>query len=194
MLSHLVNWGLVPRPSLHESGRRLVKCCHTVGQASILVGCCLATKFLNLNNISRMGGDGSGCGIGLLGVTSNKLVPFPRQNVFGLMLHRLGNVTHYVHWYCPEVKCSTKVGINLSQYTSQHTTHHTLTPYEISFIHATVITCTHTSWLCGGRRRGGACSRVGSGDSVMIFISCEYTKCKDLTLTTEFQRQGDKNK
>ena len=27
-----------------------------------------------------MGGDGNGCGIGLLGVTSNKLVTFPRQN------------------------------------------------------------------------------------------------------------------
>ena len=27
-----------------------------------------------------MGGDGSGCGSGLLGVTSNKQVTFPRQN------------------------------------------------------------------------------------------------------------------
>ena len=27
-----------------------------------------------------MGGDDSGCDIGLLGVTSNKLVTFPRQN------------------------------------------------------------------------------------------------------------------
>ena len=35
---------------------------------------------MNLNNISRMGGDGSECGIGLLGVTSNKLVTFSRQN------------------------------------------------------------------------------------------------------------------
>ena len=40
-----------------------------------------------------MGGGDNGCGIGLLGVTSNKLVTFPRQNCqylpFGLMLLRL---------------------------------------------------------------------------------------------------------
>ena len=28
-----------------------------------------------------MGGDGNGCGIGLLGVTSNKLVTFPRRPI-----------------------------------------------------------------------------------------------------------------
>ena len=52
----------------------------------MFVGCCLATKSLNLNNMKYygMGGGDSGCGIGLLGVTSNKLVTFPR---------RLGNVT-----------------------------------------------------------------------------------------------------
>ena len=37
--------------------------------------------------MSRMCRDGSGYGIRLLGVTSNKLVTFPRQN----MLLRLGN-------------------------------------------------------------------------------------------------------
>ena len=41
----------------------------------ILVGCCLATKSLNSSKVG-----GSRCGIGLLGVTSNKLVTFPRQN------------------------------------------------------------------------------------------------------------------
>ena len=41
-----------------------------------------------------MGGGDNGCGIWLLGVTSNKLVTFPEQySPFGLMLLRLGNVT-----------------------------------------------------------------------------------------------------
>ena len=42
-----------------------------------------------------MGGGDNGCGIWLLGVTSNKIVTFPRQQYspFGLMLLHLGNVT-----------------------------------------------------------------------------------------------------
>ena len=66
---------------------------NNVGQ---LVGCCLVTKSLNLNNISRIDGGGSKCGIGLLGVTSNKLVTFSRQNSSaheGLMLFCCRNVT-----------------------------------------------------------------------------------------------------
>ena len=52
----------------------------SIGFANLLVGCCLATKSLNLNNIKWMGVGDSACGIWLLGVTSNKLVTFPRQN------------------------------------------------------------------------------------------------------------------
>ena len=66
---------------------------NNVGQ---LVGCCLVTKSLNLNNISRIDGGGSKCGIGLLGVTFNKLVTFSRQNSSaheGLMLFCCRNVT-----------------------------------------------------------------------------------------------------
>ena len=40
--------------------------------ACVFVGCCLATKTLNLINTKRMGGGNNGYGSGLLGVTSNK--------------------------------------------------------------------------------------------------------------------------
>ena len=50
-----------------------------------------------------MGGGDYGCGIGFLGVTSNKLVTFPRRNSIrpsrGLMLLHLGNVTIICYYF-----------------------------------------------------------------------------------------------
>ena len=45
--------------------------CMSVWDVCVFVGCCLATKTLNLTQ-SRMDGGGNGCGSELLGVTSNK--------------------------------------------------------------------------------------------------------------------------
>ena len=46
-----------------------------------------------------MGGGDNGCGIGLLGVTSNKLVTFPRQNSTTLQAHPAPSVesNYYIH-------------------------------------------------------------------------------------------------
>ena len=47
-----------------------------------------------------MGGGDSGCGIGLLGETSNKLVTFPDRTAFALRAHA-ANVNHRVKLYSP---------------------------------------------------------------------------------------------
>ena len=56
----------------------------------VVVGCCLATKHLNLN-VTQSGGGNNGCGSGLLGVTST--MPQTEQySPFRLMLFHLENI------------------------------------------------------------------------------------------------------
>ena len=56
---------------LYHLGSIIVYCMHSCWML-------LSNQIFELKN--RMGEGGSGCGIRLLGVTSNKLVAFPRRN------------------------------------------------------------------------------------------------------------------